>query len=64
MKLYAVVNYYLVNLDFKFHEDPCINARPKVVNANTPDKTCAQALMIFLVDFFNTLNPIISFWII
>ena len=33
MKFYMVVNYYLVNLSFKFYEDPCINARARVVNA-------------------------------
>ena len=33
MKFYMVVNYYLVSLSFKFHEDPCINARARVVNA-------------------------------
>ena len=33
MKFYMVVNYYLVNLSFKFYEDPWINARKRVVNA-------------------------------
>ena len=33
MKFYMVVNYYRVSLSFKFHEDPCINARTRVVNA-------------------------------
>ena len=28
-----VVNYYLVSLNIKFLEDPCINARTRVVNA-------------------------------
>ena len=32
MILYLVVNYYLVGLSLKFHEDPCINARTQVVN--------------------------------
>ena len=27
-----VVNYYLVNFSFKFHEDPCTNERARVVN--------------------------------
>ena len=31
-KFYMVVNYYLVSLCIKFHEDPCINARARVVN--------------------------------
>ena len=33
MKFYMVVNYYLVNFSLKFHEDPCINPRARVVNA-------------------------------
>ena len=37
------VNYYLVSLSFKFHEDPRINARARVINAHTRDKTCARA---------------------
>ena len=41
MKFYVVVKYYLVSLSFKFHEDPCRNARAWVVNARTRDKTCA-----------------------
>ena len=43
MKFYVVVNYYLVSLSFKFHEDPDSNARARVVNARTRDKTCARA---------------------
>ena len=27
----VVVNYYLVRLSFKFHEDPCINVRARVL---------------------------------
>ena len=42
-KFYMVVNYYLVNLSFKFHEDPCTNARARAVNARTRDKTCVCA---------------------
>ena len=30
---YVVVNFYLVNLSFKFHKDPFTNARARVVNA-------------------------------
>ena len=37
-----VVKYYLENLSFKFHEDPCTNARARVVNGSTRDKTSAQ----------------------
>ena len=33
MKFYMVVNYYLVNLSFKFHDDLRINASARVVNA-------------------------------
>ena len=29
-----VVNYYLVNFSFKFHEDSCTNAHARVVNAS------------------------------
>ena len=39
MKFYMVVNYYLVNLSFKFHEDLNSNARARVINARTRDKT-------------------------
>ena len=41
-KFYVVVNYYLVSLSFQFHEDPNSNARARVVNARTRDKTCAR----------------------
>ena len=44
MKFYVVVNYYLVGLYFKFHKDLCINARARVVNACTRDKTYMHAL--------------------
>ena len=50
MKLYVGVNYYLVSLRFKFHEDPCANARALVINVRIRDKTrmcsfttCARA---------------------
>ena len=43
MKFYVVVNYYLVSLSFKFHKNPCTNARAQVVNARTRDKTCMRA---------------------
>ena len=35
MNFYMVVNYYLVGLYFKFHEDSWINARAQVVNVRT-----------------------------
>ena len=37
-----VVNYYLVSLSSKFHEDPDSNTRARVVNARTRDKKCAR----------------------
>ena len=33
MKFYVGVNFYLVNLSLKFHKDPCIDTRARVVNA-------------------------------
>ena len=33
MKFYVMVNYYLVSICIKFHEDSCINARTRVVQA-------------------------------
>ena len=30
MTFYVVVNYYIVSLSFKFHGDPCINARAQI----------------------------------
>ena len=35
MKFYMVVNYYLVSLSFKFHDDPSKNTRARVVNVRT-----------------------------
>ena len=43
IKFYVVVNSYLVSLSFKFHGDPSINARTRVVNARIRDITCAHA---------------------
>ena len=43
MKFYVVTNYYFVGLNFKFHGDLCSNARARVVNARTRDKTCTRA---------------------
>ena len=43
MKFHMVVNYYLVNLSFKFHEDPCINARARVINVRARDLSRARA---------------------
>ena len=33
MKLYVMLNFYLVTLSFKFHKDLCINGRTQVVKA-------------------------------
>ena len=38
-----VIKYYLESLSFKFHENPCTNARTRVVNAHTRDKTHMHA---------------------
>ena len=35
MKFYVVVNYYLVSLNFKFHEEPGIYAPTQDVNMRT-----------------------------
>ena len=43
MKICMVFNNYLVSLSFKFHEDLFTNARARVVNLRTRDKTCARA---------------------
>ena len=43
MKFYMVVNYYHVSFTFKFHGYLCTNARARVINAHTRDKTCARA---------------------
>ena len=42
MTFLLVVNYYLVRLSFKCQADLCINARARVVNAHTRDKTRAR----------------------
>ena len=42
MKFYALVNQYLVSLDFKFHEDLCINVHALVVNARVLITRCAH----------------------
>ena len=43
MKLYVVVNYYFVSNRYKFHEDLFANVLTRVINAHTPDKTCAHS---------------------
>ena len=42
IRFYVVVNYYLLSLSFKFHGDPCTNARARVIHARTHDKMCAR----------------------
>ena len=43
MKFYVVVNFYLVSLSLKFHEDPSVNARARVENVRIRDILCARA---------------------
>ena len=43
MKFYVVVNYYLLSLSFEFHDDPCINARAKVINVRAHDLSRVRA---------------------
>ena len=57
MKFVMVVNLYLVNLSFKFHKDPCINMRTRVVNARIRDKTCVRALSYLM----NERKPVSAF---
>ena len=45
MKFYVVVNFYLVSLSFKFHENPFVNARARGGNARIRDITCAHAFL-------------------
>ena len=44
MKVYVVVNYYLVSLSFKFREDLSINVSARVVKARA-FTTCARTFM-------------------
>ena len=37
MDIHDSVFHYHMSLSFKFHEDPCLNARARVVNARTHD---------------------------
>ena len=45
MKLYVGVNYYLVSLRFKFHEDSFVNARTRGGNARIHDITCVHVFL-------------------
>ena len=42
IKICMGVNYYLVNLNFKFQGYPFTNAHAQVVNVHTRDKMCAR----------------------
>ena len=48
MKFYVVVNYYLVSLDFKFHEDLGINvlAQVVIVRARMFYRECAHLRLV------------------
>ena len=43
MKFYVVVNFYLVSLSLKFHEDLSVNACARVENVCIRDITCTRA---------------------
>ena len=53
MKFYVVVNYYLMSLNFKFYDDPCIDARIRGENARTRDKSCARTFITFARAFMH-----------
>ena len=53
MKFYVVVNIYLVSLSFKFHEDPCINARARAINAHARDLSRVRAFTTRVRAFTN-----------
>ena len=46
MKFYVVVNYYLVSLSFKFHEDPDSNARARIVTRALAIKRARTRLQV------------------
>ena len=58
MKFYTVVNYYLGSLSFKFYEDPCTNARARVINARTRDKMCTRCLQLVRAHLCTDLHEI------
>ena len=41
-KKFLVVSNYLMNLSLKFHKDPCIDTRARVVNIRTLNHECAR----------------------
>ena len=58
MKFYMVVNYYIVNLSFKFHKDQFKNARLRVVNARTHvlSQVCAFMASNFVMKFLTKIS--------
>ena len=56
MKFYVVVNYYLVSLTFEFHDDPCINARAKVITVRAQDLSRVRAFTPLTRAFMNGLS--------
>ena len=42
MKIYMLVNIYLVSLCIKFYQDPCINVRVRVVNVRAHSGSSTQ----------------------
>ena len=63
MKFYVVVNYYLVSLNFKFHDDPCLNARVRGVNARTRDKSCAHTFTPRAQTFMHKASSNLKFYV-
>ena len=51
-----MVNYYLVSLSFKFHEDSAINARARVINAHAHVLSRVRTLMTRVRAFVNGLS--------
>ena len=42
MKFYVYAHKIVIDHQKQFHEDPCTNARTRVVNVVTCDKTCTD----------------------
>ena len=61
-KFYVVVNYYLVTLSFKFHEDLCIDARTNVVNARAHVLSRVRRLWLVRVHLCTDLYEIWYLW--
>ena len=56
MKFYMVAKYYLENLSFKFHEDPCTNAHTSCKRACV--RFIASACMVFSLACENKVNSL------